>query len=247
MFARAKAKYTNAAMWTIEQSSLGRIAVPPDLPRNLAVFCTTRDFRGDIVADEIVSLVQRRFGIETSLTTCTQVHGTTVARARRDSFWRECDSCDALWSSEPGTSLAIKIADCLPVTIADPEHRVIANIHAGWRGAAAGILRRTLDTLLLSGRFDPDAALAWLGPSIRVCCFEVGEEVAVQFEGFVDRDRTKPHVDLISHARAILEKGGIAADRISDSELCTRCEGSIFHSYRREGPGAGRNLAIAAQ
>jgi len=117
---------------------------------------------------------------------------------------------------------------------------VIANIHCGWRGAVQGIIDVTLDTAI--------ATDAWLGPSIRVCCFEVGEEVAAQFdERYVDRSHAKPHVDIPAFTKDILRSRGFGDDAIIDTELCTRCDGSIFHSYRREGKGGGRNLAIVAQ
>jgi copper oxidase (laccase) domain-containing protein len=86
-------------------------------------------------------------------------------------------------------------------------------------------------------------AAAWLGPSIRVCCFEVGEEVAGQFdEAFIDRTHAKPHVDIAGLVAARLRARGVA--RVHDSALCTRCDRSIFHSYRRDGKRGGRNLAI---
>jgi copper oxidase (laccase) domain-containing protein len=92
------------------------------------------------------------------------------------------------------------------------------------------------------------SAYAYLGPSIRVCCFEVGEEVASQFdEKYIDRSHAKPHVDLVAFTTDILRSRGVSAMRISDSGLCTRCPDSIFHSFRREGKGGGRNLAIVAQ
>jgi len=238
-------------MWRIEDSSLGRILVPRDVPRGFAIFSTTRDYPGKIVAHELTDLVRERFGLDTSLTTCVQVHGASVARAlspttrgQRDQAWRECDSCDALWSSEKQSALGIKVADCLPVVLIDPEHSVIANVHSGWRGAVRRIAAATLDAAPL----DPAFTHAWLGPSIRSCCFEVGEEVAVQFEQrFVDRSRAKAHVDLVAYTIGILRTRGIAEDRIHDSGACTRCDDSIFHSYRKQGPGSGRNLVLVAQ
>jgi len=232
-------------MWTIEPSSLGRIAVPPHVPDGFAVFCTTRDFYGrlnDDIASDITRVVRERANIDTSLTTCTQVHGKAVRKADRETKWRECDSCDALWSEAKGVTLGIKIADCLPVSMLDAERRVIANVHSGWRGAVAGITAEAIELM------QPRDAYAYLGPSIRVCCFEVGEEVAEQFDAkFVDRTNAKPHVDLVAYTIDVLRARGFRDERIFDSGLCTRCEGSVFHSYRRDGAGGGRNLAVIAQ
>jgi YfiH family protein len=238
-------------MWsieTLESSVLGRIAVPPFVPPGFSVFCTTRDFDGRLSADRarmLTGFVRDRSGIESSLSTCTQVHGVTAYRAVREDAWRECDSCDALWSDERNVSLAIKIADCLPVSMIDPTHAVTANVHSGWRGAAQGITAATLDAISRETAFDPATSFAYLGPSIRVCCFEVGEEVAEQFDArYIDRAHAKPHIDIVAFTAEILRTRGFGGDRISDSELCTRCEGSVFHSYRREGKGGGRNLQI---
>ncbi len=116
---------------------------------------------------------------------------------------------------------------------------VTANIHSGWRGAVQQITAKTLDAAPL----DPRHSIAFLGPTIRVCCFEVGEEVAAQFDArFVDRSRgPKAHVDVAAFTAAILRERGFS--RVVDTELCTRCPGSIFHSYRRD-KRSGRNLAI---
>ncbi|HEY0139411.1 MAG TPA: polyphenol oxidase family protein [Thermoanaerobaculia bacterium] len=240
-------------MWTIEPSSIGRIAVPPSLPQGTALFVTTRDFRGmHPFAEELLRVTRERFGVEASLTTCSQVHSATVTRAVRGKTWRECDSCDALWSAETEVALGIKVADCLPITMIDPEHSVIANVHSGWRGAAQRITSATIDAIARETSFDAASAYAYLGPSIRVCCFEVGEEVVTEFaksyrdvERYVDRSRAKPHVDLVTLTTDVLRERGIT--RISDSGLCTRCEGSVFHSFRRDGKGGGRNLQVVAQ
>ena len=252
-------------MWRIEDSALGRIAIPPVIPAGFAVFATTLDYHGRItpdLANGITGVVRERFDLTTTLTTCTQVHGARVERAcggvapapspagapAPHTMWKECDSCDALWSDEKGVSIAIKVADCLPVVMIDPIHSVIANVHSGWRGAVHRITAAAIDAVERATPFDAAGALAYLGPSIRVCCFEVGEEVATQFDArYVEHTQVKPHVDLIALTVDLLRARGFAAERIFDSGLCTRCEGSIFHSYRRDGGRGGRNLAIAAQ
>lgn len=238
-------------MWTIEPSALGRIAVPPSLPPGIALFSTTRDYFGRITAElatDLVRVARERFGVEATLVTCTQVHGKRVERANASKQWRECDECDALWSAETRTALGIKVADCLPVTMVDSTHSVIANVHSGWRGAVQQITAETIDTIARESAFDAASSFAYLGPSIRVCCFEVGEEVAEQFDArYVDRSHAKPHVDLVAFTTDILRGRGFAADRISDSGLCTRCDGSFFHSFRRDGKGGGRNLVVVAQ
>ncbi len=240
-----------------EPSPIGRIVIPETLPPGTALFYTTKDFPGrlrDDIARDLIAIVRSRFGIESSLATCNQVHGATVLEVEPQSGWRECDSCDALWSASQGVALAMKVADCLPVTLIDPESRIIANIHSGWRGGVQRITAVAIDKLLKGSTFDPKRAFAYLGPSIRVCCFEVGEEVVEKFAAaysrllsYVDRSRAKPHIDLPGLTSALLIERGFVVERIVDSGICTRCDGSIFHSFRRDGAGGGRNLAIVAQ
>lgn len=240
--------------WAIEQTEAGRVVVPPSLPDGFALFYTTIDFDGRLdqgAAARLMRVTYDLFGVEATLSTCVQVHGKGVVRATGGAIWRECDSCDALFSSALGTALGIKIADCLPVTIADMKHGVIANVHSGWRGAAQRIVAETLDVIERQTEFDAGVAQAWLGPTIRACCFEVGDEVVDQLrasyadtETFVDRSRAKPHVDVAGLTTALLVQRGFAPENVHDSGLCTRCDGSIFHSYRRR--QGGRNLAIAA-
>jgi YfiH family protein len=244
-------------VWTIEQTGIGRIVVAPSLPEGLALFYTTIDFEGrlnDEVAAQLMRLVRDRFGVEATLVSCSQVHGRNVVNVSADKRWRECDSCDALWSATVGTALAIKVADCLPVSIADMRHGVIANIHSGWRGAVQRITAETLDVLERETGFDAAAAHVWFGPSIRACCFEVGEEVVDDFRGsygnaedFIKRSWTKPHIDVAGLTAALLIERGFVPANIHDSGLCTRCDGSIFHSYRRDPKRGGRNLAVLAR
>lgn len=259
-------------MFAIEDSPLGRIVVA-ETPERFALIYTTRDLEGrldgDVVA-QITRLIRARFGFDTMLATCNQVHGATVSAARSEQAWRECDSCDALWATEKRVALGIKVADCLPVTIIDPRHDVIANTHSGWRGAVQKITAATIEAIAANSAFEPSSSHAYFGPSIRVCCFEVGEEVVDQFRGafsgadrFIDRAGAKPHIDLAALTAGVLLDQGFLPGNIHDSGLCTRCdEGAarlsgfdaaksaatpLFHSFRRDAGRGGRNLAIVAQ
>ena len=216
---------------SIEHTSIGRVVIPPGVPPGFRLLYTTIDFDGRI--DERI----RDFLRPATISSCHQVHGAKVCRAPVNE-----SECDAVWSEAKNSALIIKVADCLPVSIIDPTSGVTANIHSGWRGTVLNITAATLAAM----RFDPSESSAFLGPTIRVCCFEVGEEVAEQFDAqFVDRARgPKPHVDIAAFTIAVLRKHGI--ENIIDTGLCTRCDGSLFHSYRRD-KRTGRNLAIVAQ
>src|SRR5688500_15175701 len=150
-------------MFSIESSPLGRVVVSQRDP----LFYTTRDISGRLDDEAVAAIrlfIKGRFDIDASLSTCTQVHGATVRQASRNGSWRECDSCDALWSADLGVALGIKVADCLPVTIVAAT--VIANVHSGWRGAVQNITAGTLDAVQGAGR-GPGPARAAPGPTPR--------------------------------------------------------------------------------
>ena len=186
-------------------------------------------------------------------------HGFGTALARPGGEWRElkqihsacvvaCDEwhegleADALIASEPGLRIAVKSADCLPILLADPEKRVVAAVHAGWRGCVAGIAVRAVERLQQTFGSRPERLIAAFGPSIRACCFEVGPEVAQQFSPWFperkDLDR-QTHVDLPEACRRQLTSAGFSAGRIAISAPCTVCGGGLaepqeFHSWRRD-------------
>jgi hypothetical protein len=90
---------------------------------------------------------------------------------------------DGLMTAEPGVLLAIRIADCLPVLLVDPRQHVVAAVHAGWRGALARVIEKAVGDMRRAFGSDPQKLIAALGPSIRACCYEVGEEVVEAFHG----------------------------------------------------------------
>jgi YfiH family protein len=159
----------------------------------------------------------------------------------------ECGEGDALTTDRPGLALAVVTADCVPVLLAGPpEDDRIAAVHAGWRGIAAGVIPATLAAV-----GDPAGWTAWIGPAIGPCCYEVGEEVAEQIaeastpEAVVPHPDGRPHLDLLRAATHQLHAAGV--DDVTALTLCTRCktdETERLSSYRREGKGAGRNLAF---
>jgi len=90
---------------------------------------------------------------------------------------------DAAISSCAGLFLAVQTADCVPILLADPRRRVVAAVHAGWRGTLARIAAKTLGRMRLEFGTNPEDVLAALGPAIGPCCYEVGPEVAQAFLG----------------------------------------------------------------
>ncbi len=171
-----------------------------------------------------------------------QVHGTAIRVVDEPGIY---PACDGLVARRPELFLAVSVADCVPVFLCDPVKRTVAVVHAGWRGAAAGVVDRALETLFDLGT-NPSNLLAFVGPSAGACCYEVGEDVAVQFEGqFVARSRAgTPHVDLKGVARSTLQQAGVSDEAIEVSPLCTICRPDLLHSYRRDGSRSGRMMGI---
>jgi YfiH family protein len=146
---------------------------------------------------------------------------------------------DALISNRPGIGLAIRTADCLPILIADPRNRAVAAIHAGWRGVVAEIAPKTIEAMCRQFGSKPQDLVIAIGPGIGPCCFEVGPEVAVQFQL---SGRAK--VDLIETACRQLGRNGVSPGQISTSGLCSFCDSQLFESYRRDREGAGRMVTM---
>jgi len=143
---------------------------------------------------------------------------------------------DALITGQAGFALAIRTADCVPILIADPEHRAVAAVHAGWRGTVSGILTKTLAAMAKRFGTAPEKTLVAIGPAIGPCCFEVGPEVAVQF-GHPIENR---HVDLIEANRQQVLRAGVPVAQITVSGRCTHCDPTLFHSFRRDREQSGR-------
>ncbi len=173
-----------------------------------------------------------------------QVHGTRLVDA---SEWQLHCSADALSTSNPGIRIAVKTADCLPILLADPVKRVVAAVHAGWRGTAAGIAAASAAALKDRYGCRPEDLLATFGPSIGPCCFEVGPDVAPRFSNlFPERDdlhqRTK--IDLREANRRLLLQAGLAHPNIASGAPCTSCGGPEFHSWRRDRAPGQRMFAV---
>jgi YfiH family protein len=173
-----------------------------------------------------------------NLATLRQIHSAAcVLAAGRSGVLGEGD---ALLEDRPGSVVAVKTADCLPILLVDERHRAVAAVHAGWRGTVAGIAQRAVEAMgaqfgTLAG--DLDAAI---GPGIGACCYEVGPEVAAQFG-----QQGRGHVDLAAANRRQLMDAGVTPERIYASNLCTMCRGEEFHSFRRDQEAAGRLYSFA--
>jgi len=162
-----------------------------------------------------------------------QVHGTRVVNLDQPAADAEGD---AAVSGVRNRVCAIRVADCMPVLLADRDGSVVGAAHAGWRGLSAGVLEATLEAMKLPG----SRIVAWLGPAIGPRAYEVGDEVRA---AFVERDRAaeaafspaRPGhwlLDLYAVARQRL--GACGVELIFGGGYCTYSDAERFHSYRRD-------------
>lgn len=188
----------------------------------------------------------------------TQVHGAVVIEISGRESVDEVRSvkADALVTSTPGIALAVRTADCVPVLLAakvggHSGSRVVAAVHAGWRGIVAGVIPAAVGVLTERGAKTSDLYAA-IGPAIDPCCFEVQGDVAETLAQAVGRreiiiergDGAKPHVDLRAAAFWSLQTSGLRREQVEVVGPCTRCAAELFHSYRREGGGVGRQFSV---
>jgi len=174
---------------------------------------------------------------------------------------RRCTSTRRGFTPRPKcteTSLAaqvacgVKVADCVPILVADRRSGAVLAIHSGWQGTAVNVAAASVTALrgVLGASGD---LLAAIGPHIEVCCFEVGDDVAERLRSSapaadaVDRRQgARPHVNLRRIVRAQLSALGLHEEAIEDVGGCTKCDKARFFSYRRDGENSGRMLAAIA-
>jgi len=159
-----------------------------------------------------------------------QVAGDNVIRVIRPGFAGEAD---ALVTAEPDLCLSVAVADCVPVALVGELE--VGMVHSGWRGTLAGVSGKA------AHRIGGSAAKAYIGPSIRRCCYEVSEELAWRFATeFGDEVVSGRNLSLQDAIRLDLERAGV---EVNDLGLCSGCSPELFYSHRKQGPFTGRNLA----
>lgn len=193
--------------------------------------------------------LERELRLDLPLARVRQIHGLSVARASEAILpsWGEEPSVegDAVVSDGSPAVLAVQTADCAAVLIADPETRAVAAVHAGWRGAADGVIRNVVRGLQHAG-VPASRLLAVVGPCICQRCYEVGEDVARKLPESADpirRQRGKYLLDLAGAVEVSLIGAGLTSANIDLLRLCTSCDDRFF-SYRASGGTCGRNLGF---
>lgn len=198
----------------------------------------------------------------------TQVHGRAVAVITHGAPPpSERPEADVLVSDAPDVAVAVRAADCVPLLLGDARTGVVAAVHAGWRGTAAGAATAAVAALEREFGASPRDLVAALGPSIGACCYEVGSEVVDAFAAaghpryLIDRWFLAPppgrgtfqpgaahgrqlRLDLAAANRDQLVLAGVLEENVHVAGLCTAMHLDLLTSYRAEREGAGRIAGV---
>jgi len=218
--------------------------VSPGAYHSLNVSLAVGD-RRELVAQNL-RRIQATLGVE-GLASAAQVHGerAAVITAAGQARLTDIPEVDILITTVPGLGLLIKQADCQAVMFYDPVHRVVANVHCGWRGQVRNIFQEAVS--LLQDRFgsQPADLYAAVGPSLGPCCAEF-RNFREEFPPHLWNYQVRPtYFDLWRLSRDQLAAAGLSPARIDLAGLCTRCGAETFFSYRRDRL-TGRQGAVIA-
>lgn len=167
---------------------------------------------------------------------------------------KEYDGVDGLVTNKKGIILATTSADCISLLLYDPVKKVIGDVHSGWQGTLKRISIKAVEKMVEEYGSKYEDIICCICPSIRKCHFEVKEDVEKLFEEeFKDLDLEKiidkksngsSYIDTVLINKMILERKGIKAENIIDSNICTVCNKDLMHSYRAEGETYNVNTAL---
>jgi YfiH family protein len=230
--------------FTLQENERGAYFKLPAFKRIRHAFCTRA---GEAGALEALG------GTPERLLTLRQVHGAEVLVVSDDTrtlALAHPQPYDAVITEKKNIALGIWTADCLPILMADRAKKVIAAVHAGWRGIWRGVIERTVAEMTRTFQSVPADIVAGIGPGIGPCCYEVKEDVVSLFRNaytaadqFIQEREGKMYLDLRSVAQLELTQAGIPFANIAVVNLCTSCQQDLFFSYRREN-NAGRQLSF---
>lgn len=167
-----------------------------------------------------------------------QVHGDGINWGQRP-----ITDADAFVTDQRHVAIAIRTADCVPVFLYDPINKVIAVVHAGWKGTVERITLKTIELMRAQFNCDPKNMHAVCGPAGQTCCYEVGQEFQEYFPHDIIKRDGKLYADVAGANVRQLKEAGVLLDNIENKRICTICSLEYF-SHRRQGVKAGRMISL---
>ncbi len=181
-----------------------------------------------------------------------QTHSDHVVVAGSENRGSAIENTDALITREPGIFVCVQTADCVPILLYDTQKKVVAAVHAGWRGTVSKIVQKTVAKMSENFDCNPDDIIAGIGPSIHMHAYEVGPEVvsAVEAEFSNASAILKPslkagraYFDLWEANKFLLMESGLQEENIEVMGLCSYEHADLFYSARRDGADTGRMVS----
>ncbi len=181
-----------------------------------------------------------------------QTHSDHVAVIRSESQEPAIADTDALITNLPGVFVCVQTADCVPVLLYDPKKKVVAAVHAGWRGTVSKIAQKTISRMSEEFGCQPRDVIAGIGPSIHIHAYEVGPEVVEAVKnGFSNASAllkpslqdNRAYFDLWEANRTILLEAGLQEENIELMGICSFAHPDLFFSARRDGTDTGRMVS----
>lgn len=206
-------------------------------------------------------LITESMGIDpNTIVRSWQVHKTNIRLVTKEDCGkglyrdRDYNEIDGLISNTPGVTLVTNYADCVPLFFVDPVKKAIGLSHSGWRGTVQKMGKVTARHMTEAFGSNPDDIICVIGPSICEQCFEVGEEVASQFNKTFNLKDDSNHIispnskgryqcDLWAANKEVLKEAGIKEDNIHTSGVCTSCHDELLFSHRKT---QGKRGSLAA-
>lgn len=191
-----------------------------------------------------------------------QVHKTNIRVVEKSDLGKgltipaDYAEIDGMITNKPGITLVTKYADCVPLYFVDPKKRAIGLSHSGWRGTVKKIGKITIEAMTHHYGCDPKDIIGVIGPSICKDCYEIGEEVAQEFDqsfehaqqrGILEKKENSKYLcDLWAANKEVFLEAGIRRDNITISGVCTCCNSDWMFSHRITGTSRGSLAAFLA-
>lgn len=232
--------------------------------KNIAHFVTTKEgwvsgckprFTGDNEADYTAFRKELSLSCEWDAKRFIfprQTHSDRVVVVSGENKSNTVSDTDALITNEPGLFVCVQTADCVPILLFDPHKKVVAAIHAGWRGTVAKIAQKTVQQMTAKFGCQPTDILAGIGPSIHIHAYEVGAEVVEAVKDNFNNSQAllkpslnegKAFFDLWEANQTVLIESGIPEENIELMGLCSFEQSDMFYSARRDGGDTGRMVS----